>query len=357
MREFERIQGMISTENCELKTIVVHYVGNKNDEEGFKLSKSSLEIEEKAIEQLLMKYFLSPFKNKEFYQLHHEADLQLNEIYSYCTKIFADPDAFFLQSINIAKHLYEKSTHPMVKGGELYLVYLKDYIVDNDMVDAIGLFKSETKETYLKVSQHADNYEINSEDGININKLDKGCLIFNIDQDKGYRVCVIDNTNKNDEARYWKDHFLKIKPREDNFFHTQNYLQLTKGFIDDKLKESFEVSKVDEIDLLNKSMKYFKEKEVFDFNDFTKEIIQQPEVIDSFREYKQKYQQDREMTIADEFDISANAVKTTSRIFKSVLKLDKNFHVYVHGNREHIVKGYDEEKGMNYYQLFFREEK
>ena len=40
----------------------------------------------------------------------------------------------------------------------------------------------------------------------------------------------------------------------------------------------------------------------------------------------------------------------------SVLKLDKNFHVYIHGKREYIEKGFDEEKGMHFYQLFFEEE-
>jgi len=61
--------------------------------------------------------------------------------------------------------------------------------------------------------------------------------------------------------------------------------------------------------------------------------------------------------IADEFNISHNAVKNSSRIFKSILKLDKNFSIYIHGKKEYITKGYDEEKGMNFYQFFYREEK
>ncbi|MFQ9503659.1 MAG: hypothetical protein ACLR1G_06560 [Alistipes indistinctus] len=41
---------------------------------------------------------------------------------------------------------------------------------------------------------------------------------------------------------------------------------------------------------------------------------------------------------------------------KSVIKLDRNFHIYVHGNNQYIRKGYDEETCMNYYQLLFNEE-
>ena len=58
----------------------------------------------------------------------------------------------------------------------------------------------------------------------------------------------------------------------------------------------------------------------------------------------------------DEFDINSEAVKKMKRVFKSVIKLDKNFHIYVHGNRNNIKKGYDEENNMSFYQLFFKEE-
>ena len=82
----------------------------KNDEEGINLSKKGLQLQDDAVESLLMKYFLAPFKNNEFFHLHHETNLNLNEMYSISSKIFADPDAFFLQSVNVAKHLYEQST-------------------------------------------------------------------------------------------------------------------------------------------------------------------------------------------------------------------------------------------------------
>ncbi len=348
---------MIHTESSILNHLVVHFVGNKHDEEGINLSKKPLQLQDEDVEGLLMKYFLSPFKNNEYYHFFHDSDLSLNEMYSFASKIFADPDALFLQSVKIAQHLYEQSTHPAVKGGELYLIYLQDCMVDGEPTDAIGLFKSETRETYLKVAPAGDNYDIHSDKGININKLDKGCLIFNIDKEKGYRVSIVDTTNKGEEARYWKNDFLNLKSREDSYYHTQQYMQLCKGFIDEKLKEDFEISRTDEIDLMNKSVNFFKDREVFDLNDFTKEIIQQPEVIDAFKDYKETFQQSRDINIADEFNISQNAVKSNSRIFKSILKLDKNFSVYIHGSKERIVKGFDEEKGLNFYQLYYKEEK
>jgi hypothetical protein len=58
----------------------------------------------------------------------------------------------------------------------------------------------------------------------------------------------------------------------------------------------------------------------------------------------------------ENFEISAHAVKRQAKIFKSVLKLDKNFHIYIHGNREMIEKGFDEAVGKHYYKLFFDSE-
>ena len=72
--------------------------------------------------------------------------------------------------------------------------------------------------------------------------------------------------------------------------------------------------------------------------------------------FRSDYQQQRDIRIEDNFEISNTAVKKQSRFMKSVIKLDRNFHIYVHGNNQYIRKGYDEETGMNYYQLFFNAE-
>ncbi|GFI54765.1 hypothetical protein IMSAGC022_01389 [Alistipes sp.] len=88
--------------------------------------------------------------------------------------------------------------------------------------------------------------------------------------------------------------------------------------------------------------------------EFTNEVFAQSEVIDSFNKYKENYEQDRDLEIADSFTISESAVKKQARAFKSVIKLDKNFHIYVHGNRNLIEQGEDE-KGK-FYKVYYREE-
>jgi len=116
------------------------------------------------------------------------------------------------------------------------------------------------------------------------------------------------------------------------------------------------MTKADKIDLLNRSMKYFKEKETFDMDEFAGEVIANPKAIESFKTFKNQYEDEFDTKINDTFEISNNAVKKQQRIYKSVLKLDKNFHIYIHGDNKLIEKGFDDDKAMNYYKVFFKEE-
>ena len=62
----------------------------------------------------------------------------------------------------------------------------------------------------------------------------------------------------------------------------------------------------------------------------------------------------KNLDFADNFTISESAVKKQARALKSVIKLDKNFDIYVHGNRNLIEQGRDE-KGT-YYKIYYQKE-
>jgi hypothetical protein len=127
-------------------------------------------------------------------------------------------------------------------------------------------------------------------------------------------------------------------------------------FVVDKLPEKFEITRADQVDLLNKSAKFLKEQDEFDIESFTNEIFKQPEIKDTFNQFKDEYQEEMDFELNQSFKIADEAVKRQSRFFKSVIKLDKNFHIYIHGNKERVLKGYDEKRGMHFYQLFFESE-
>ncbi len=350
---------MVTSFEASFFQLSVHRVGNKLLDEFYVLSDNVVEIKDELLNNLLMKYFLSPFeKVNEVYRFIHSSDeLNLNELFYFAGGIFNNTDTFHEVSEQITKYLFDVTNHPKIKSGELYIAYLKNVQLEGELLDAIGIFKSENKETYLKVFPDEGGFGLDyDEAGININKLDKGCLIFNTEREQGYKVLVIDQTNRNSEAVYWRDDFLKLKIRNDSFNQTSNTLSIYKNFVTQKLDADFELTKADKIDLLNKSMNYFKEHESFDLDGFVDEVLVNPQAIESFKTYKQQYEQDHETEIAPSFDISDAAVKKQARVYKSVLKLDRNFHIYIHGDKKLIEKGFDDEKAMNYYKVYFKEE-
>ena len=343
---------MLDFSEAVLSNLSIHQVGNKSNEEGLIISEQEVPIKG-TIAPLLTTYFTKPFKPQEFYNFSHETDLNLNEVYSYVKSIFNDKTSLQMQSIHLAKHLYEESNHPNIKAGELYVAYFDNCYLHDELTEVIGIFKSEQKETFLKVFPEGKSFTVSRDDGININKLDKGCLIFNENPEDGYKLLLVDNTNKGEDAKYWREFFLNVKPQEDNFFHTKNYLQMCKSFANDAFPEA---DKIDQMSMVQESAKFFKEEDVFDKVNFHEKVLQEPELIEAFEDFKGDYQEKNKMKIYDEFDINSDAVNKMKRVFKSVIKLDKNFHVYVHGNRNYIKKGFDEESNMNFYQLFFKEE-
>jgi len=347
---------MTGIDSVQLQQVIVHKVGNPTRGEELKLSANALSLNDDIVEGMLTKYFLQPFNEHEQYHFTHLSDLSLNEVYHYVSGIFSDEKSFKANSALLAQFLYSKSTHAKVKEGELYVALFNNVPFENEYIDAVGIFKSESKETFLRVFPHGQSWEVLAEDGININKLDKGCLVFKKNRDEGYIACVVDATNKQNDAQYWVNDFLQVTPYSNSYQHTNAALSMCKLFIENEMPEKFDVNKSDKIDMLNRSMEYFSTKDHFNMEDFSQEVIHHPEVIDAFTQYKQTYQQAKEISIEDEFDIHLSAVKKQSRLFKSVLKLDKNFHIYIHGRKDLIERGYDELVGKQYYKLYFDEE-
>lgn len=350
---------MIFSTEATLQALSVHHSGNAALDEPCVLSDAPTPLDDEELTRLFMQYFTAAFeKTTEIFRFAHPSgDLELNEVFHFCAKIFDEPDDMHSYSQQLTRHLHSSSKHPRIKPGEVYIALFRGIQVEGELHDALGIFKSETKEPYLKVNTSAGVTAISYEkEAISIRKPDKACLIFNTEKEQGYKVAVIDQTNRGTEAVYWMDDFLQLIARNDEYNQTQNILKVYKTFVTEKLEESFSLDRTDKIDLLNRSIRYFKENDQFNMEDFGQSVIGNEEGIRSFTEYKASYERESGNMINDEFDISRNAVKKQARIFRSILKLDRNFHVYIHGNKDLIEKGYDEQTGLHYYKLYFREE-
>lgn len=337
-----------------LKHLITHHVGNKLRDEKFSLS-SEVTIIENDTKDFLLKYFLLPVKAEEFYSFTHSVKLEMNDIYSIVESVFLNQKKFISFSQSIVKLLYEQSMHPKIKEGELNITYFSNVILDDEVIDAVGIFKSETDVPFIKMKNENSKFNINHDYGFEIKGMDKGCIIFNTDSKNGYKILIVDNANKSSDAQYWKDDFLKVKPISNGFHYTNQFLGVAKNFVTKQLSEEFQVSKADKIDLLNRSMDYFKTHESFDKKEFETEVFHHPEIIKSFQNYNNYFKKNSTLEIDDSFEISQKAVKNQARLFKSVLKLDKNFHIYIHGDKELIEKGVEKD-GRKYYKIYYNNE-
>jgi len=338
----------------ELQNLITHLVGNKLRDEKFYLSINESLIDEDT-KKLLLKHFLLPIRIEEFYSFSHSVKLEMNEIYKIVNELFSNNTSFIDSSQSIAKLLYEQSMHPKVKEGKLNIAYFTNIIFDGEIIDAIGIFKSEKDTPFIKMRKGQLNFNIEHEYGFEIKGIDKGCIILNTDSNKGYKLLIIDNINKSSDAQYWKDDFLGVQPVKDEYHQTNQFLGIAKEYVTKQLSDEFEVNKADQIDLLNRSVDYFKTNDKFEKEEFEKSVFQSEELIESFRNFDNSYRDDNEIELSDSFDISSQAVKKQARVFKKVLKLDKNFHIYIHGDKELIEQGVEKD-GRKYYKIYYEDE-
>lgn len=345
---------MIQLYDAKISKCIAHFVGCKANDDGVKIASNELSINSVTQETMRDYFFKSFIEKEDYYSFSHQSDVKLNTIYTYISAIFNNRNSFIAESAKIAKYLYEQSSHPKIKAGNLYIAFIDNCILDGDYVSAIGIFKSESKDKFLKLLPTIDGFIINSEIGTNIKKLDKGCLIFNKNNHSGYVVAIVDNTNKGLDARYWIEDFLHVQQIKDAYSHTKNMMSLTKSFVTKGLSQSEEISKKDKIDLLNKSLQYFKENDSFNINDFEEEVIANPDMITKFRSYKEEYESTRNINIENEFPLSESAFKKQQRSYKRTINLDNKIQITINGNSDNIEKGIDA-KGT-FYKIYYSNE-
>ncbi len=345
---------MLNVSAAAISGLSLHWVGNKSREENIHKGMTAHRDFGEAAENSFLHFFLTPFKAAaEFYSFYHPTDLKFNEVRSHAGDFLDRQLSFEAFSDNMAATLYEYSEHPNISGGELFVVQFEGITFNGEAVEALGLYKSESRDTFIKTWQEAAGLSYQFDSGININKIDKACLILRETPEHDFTVCVLD---KSRDTRYWMDDFLKLTTRRDDFHFTKDYLDVTKKFVTEKMPELYEVSKTDCIDYLNKSINYFREKDQFAKEEFLSDVFRHEEVIDTFNRFREDYTREYGLDLPeDSFDISSQAVKKQSRVFKSVLKLDKNFHVYIHGDKSLIEQGVESD-GRKFYKIYYREE-
>ena len=347
---------MLEFSAAQIEKMGLTWVGNKGRFEGVSIPKQTLVPLHDVAQDMLTHAFLRPFEKMEYFYFFHEEDVSNHPVFQSCMTIFNEPEKFSEAVTQITQRLYENMEDAKVKGGEFFIALFDQVALQGEMTRAVALVKIQSKDPYLKVERTAEAHVLNVFEGIPLHKLETAALIYEMDEAEGFRICVIDTVSKKNDRSFWKDDFLRIRPIEDNYFNTRHYISLSGEFISQKLPKEFETERADQLDLLYRSGLYFKENEQFEIDDFAEKMFSEPEQQTAFKEFRDSYSKAYAVPLEDQFDISPPAVKKEFKILKSVIKLDKNFHIYVHGRRDLIERGYDEDKGKKYYKVFFDDE-
>lgn len=334
-----------------------HRMHHQDDDVNISYTKAPIPIEPSSdLEHSLLSFFFDKYKHPLYFNFASDGDnLEENVIYSYASEIFDNPDAILECSKKITKYLHQNSKHPNIKAGDVLVSYVQDVLIDDEMLDALCIYKIENRQTFLSLDMDQDTYRLGLLRGVNMDKMDKGCIIFNTEREQGYKICTIDRSNSGVEAQFWMKNFLNATHRSDTYHHTKNMIEATKSFIDERVKPVYEIDRTHEADMLNKSKVYLNHVEDFDSETYAKEIFQDDRIASDFKQYKKEFQEEKNLMLADDFSVNQRAVKNYANVFRSVIKLDKNFHVYVHGDRNQITRGVDDQ-GRKFYTLYYENE-
>ena len=193
--------------------------------------------------------------------------------------------------------------------------------------------------------------------GINSKKVDKGCLILNQTDTEGHIVFSVDNNNY--DAQYWINQFLNIKYADDLNNHTFNYIDLCSEFSNDVLKPNFGAQ--ERQIFLAKTIDYFKENETVNVEKFKESIFEEDKHQELFDAFKKTFEDEQDVLIRNQFDLSDAVINKEKKKIKTDIKLDTHIQIKLDidapdAASEHLERGYDSEKKMYYYKVFFNEE-
>lgn len=346
--------------------LVLAKVGHPQRDEPLETSKEVFKIQEED-QEALTALFLKPFKNLVAHRFNHHSSLDQHEMNLCARTIFENKEMLYEKGCEIAKRLYSKSNHPNIKSGDLCISLVEEIDVDGQLTQGICILKSESVVPFLSISTRDGDLHLHTEQGINPDKIDKGCLILNHMEKKGYYVLTFDRSGT--DSRFWVRDFLGVLPITDPSFLTKNYTNMAVAFMEKEKKEKpAEEQADDDVPPWETSnggqdaLSYFEGKEKFSLQEFEEEVLKTPDAKARFAEHRSKIEEEQGQRLEDGFEISKKDVsKVKKKLSQSVMKLDTGIEIRLKPSAvakadQVLEHGYDETKKMKFIKVFFNED-
>ncbi len=349
---------MLKHNHTQLQEVSLQKIGSKLKEIPNIKAQGTLDLEIEDKEKL-QPFFLSPFKSgQDVMKFTHHIELSYNPLYSCLQKYFNKETDFLTLSHQVLGHLYEKSNHPHIKTGELFIARFTDLIFEDIHCDAIGIFKVENKIDFIQFKETSEEIYMRLNKGVKLQKIDKACLVLNTMESDGYRLYSVDHNNY--DTAYWQRAFLDIDFVENEALQTKNFVHLLNGFAQTEL---------DTEDPLQQKRFLSEGIQLLQENDFVNDTLIKEELLDDFdipmevfTSFKSRFEENAERPITTAFSVAPQIVKKEEKKLKREIYLDNSIQIKLNLNdadsiEENIEKSFDPERQMYYYKLYFNEER
>lgn len=343
---------MLKTNNSYIQFLTLQKVGHKVREEKNILAYKTLEYSE-AKEEQLFPFLLGPFKKslelKQF--AHYTEKLEFNKIYNLSKQMFDEEIDFIDFSNEVLKSLYDQSLHPQIKSGEVFITLFEKMSFDGIPCRGITIHKLENKSKFIRFDESSDiDYDVLK--GYKLDKIDKAVLILDVYRDEGFRVYSIDDNNV--ESEFWTKKFLEVKPVTTPALQTKRFLEIIEDFSNDVVLNTSD-KKVQSEFLSNAIEK------LSAFYSFVDNEIIEEDILSDYKDEFNQFLNVNQISIDRDFEVDSGALITQAKKIKSEIKLDTGAKINLdlqipECSGDNLERGFDEEKKMYYYKVYFNSE-
>ena len=348
-------------EDVRIAGLVLAKVGNPSRDEPLQTSKQVLLVEDED-QGMLSSIFLRPFKSlgMQGHRFHHHTSLEKHELNECAAAVLGDEAALLERGCEVAKRLYSKSSHPNIKSGDLCISLIDGLEIEGEKKRAICILKSESVTPFLSISAKDGDLQLSTEQGINPEKIDKGCLILDHCAGKGYYVLTFDRAGS--ESRFWVRDFLGVVPISDPTLMTKKVAEMAMAAVASDGAEVDDDSPPWKVnDSAKEALSYFDGKKKFSLQEFEEQALRTPQAKAKFAAERKRVEEEEGVKVADAFDISKRDVVKAKKGMKSVMKLDTGVEIRlkpkVVDNPDTVLeKGFDEAKGMKFIKVYYNKD-
>lgn len=225
------------------------------------------------------------------------------------------------------------------------------FVLDDYEGKAIGFFFSNERKSFLSVGDG----EANVMRGLPLQKPEYGLLCLPMETGE-FRLFVVEPGGSTALRTSWTLGLFPFLPMYEDSFHAKQFFKMCKSFSEDVLVKEQHKPRENQVAFLSESLDYASRKGEIDLDKFKTDVLKEPSVVDAFENYQEKYTETKGWNPPDRFAMTDQDHNQARKFVKSVIKLDKNFHIYVHGSKDRIEKGFDENRKLNFYTLWFDSE-